>query len=202
MTIVRNVRTLPKLLSVRPLPNRPESLTKFGQSGEIRATGPDASFTYRSARMNCRRLRRGAAAVLRRGTAAPVRGGSWDYTDYTADPASFAAAAALHVATGATITSYCDGGRVPAAPQDVNAHSFRLTAKSAVTVTMTSTGVWGLDVKTQSGAHLAGTTTSQPSTTPTKLVVTLRPGRYTIAACNLGGAPTAHVSYQANPVRK
>jgi hypothetical protein len=142
-----------------------------------------------------------APALASSATAAPVRGGSWDYTDYTPDPASFAADAFLHAATGATITSYCDGGRVPAAPQDVNVHSFRLTAKSAVTVTMTSTGVWGLDVRTQAGAHLAGTA-SQPSTSPTKLAVTLRPGRYTVAACNLGGAPTAHVSYQVTPARK
>lgn len=140
-------------------------------------------------------------ALASSATAAPVRGGAWDYTDYTPDPASFAAAAFLHAATGATIPSYCDGGRVPAAPQDVNAHTFRLTAKSTVTVTMTSTGVWGLDVKTQSGAPIVGTT-SQPSTSPTKLAVTLRPGRYTIAACNFGGAPTAHVSYQVAAARK
>jgi hypothetical protein len=139
-----------------------------------------------------------APALATSATAAPVRGGSWDYTDYTADPTAFAAAAELHIATGATITSYC-AGRVPSAPQDVNVHSFRLTAKSSVTVTIANTGLWGVDVKTQSGAPIAGTATSQPSTSPTKLVVTLRPGRYSIAACNLGGAPTAHVTYQTAP---
>lgn len=142
-----------------------------------------------------------ATALASTAAAAPVRGGSWDYTDYTADPASFAADEMLHFVTGATITSYCDGGRVPSAPQDVNAHAFRLTAKSVVTVSMTSTGVWGLELKTQAGAPIAGAT-SQPTTTPTKLAVTLRPGSYTIAACNFGGAPTAHVTYTVAPARK
>jgi hypothetical protein len=142
-----------------------------------------------------------ATALASVAAAAAVHGGSWDYTDYTADPASFAADVMLHVVTGATIASYCDGGRVPSAPQDVNAHAFRLTAKSVLTVSMTSTGVWGLEVRTQAGAPIAGTT-SQPAATPTKLTVTLRPGRYTIAACNLGGAPTAHVTYTVAPARK
>lgn len=133
--------------------------------------------------------------------AATTPGGSWSFTDYTPDPGSLLAGDALHVATGAVITSYCQGSRMPTAPQDVNSYRLKVTKTSRLDLALSSTGVWGVDVDTLRGTALAGTATSEP-TTPAALHVRLQPGSYVVQACNLGGGPTANVSYQLTAVRK
>lgn len=150
-----------------------------------------------------------APTLTNAATAAPLRSGSWAFTDYTADPTSLAADDAFHVVTGTVITSYCHGSRVPSAPQDVNARSLSVRTTSTLKLVLHATGVWGIDVTTQRGSAVTGTasqpsTTTQPATAtaPTELAVRLRPGTYKVVSCNLGGAPTASVSYELTPVRR
>jgi hypothetical protein len=127
-------------------------------------------------------------------------GGSWSFTDYTADPGSWAADSAFHVATGAHISSYCHGSRVPSAPQDVNTYELKVARASQLHLSLSSTGVWGVDIDTARGTALVGTAATQPST-PATLTTVVQPGTYVINACNLGGAPTASVDYQLTRVR-
>ena len=68
-----------------------------------------------------------APAVTSAASAGQATGGSWSFTDYTADPSSLAADDAFHTVTGATITSYCHGSRVPSAPQDVTSHALTVS---------------------------------------------------------------------------
>jgi hypothetical protein len=133
--------------------------------------------------------------------AATTPGGSWSFTDYTPDPGSLLADDAIHVVTGAVITSYCHGSRMPTAPQDVNAYRLKVSKASRLDLALSSTGAWGVDVDTLRGAALAGAVTSEP-TTPAALHLRLQPGSYVVQACNLGGAPTANVSYQLTALRK
>jgi len=142
------------------------------------------------------------APVLASGAfAATTPGGSWSFTDYTADPGSLAADSAFHVATGANISSYCHGSRVPTAPQDVNTYRLKVAKASQLNLSLSSTGVWGVDIDTAGGTVLAGTAATKPAT-PATLNVVVQPGTYVINACNLGGAPTANVNYQLTALRK
>ena len=134
-----------------------------------------------------------ASALVTGAVAAPATHGSWTFTDYTPDPASLAAADMVHVATGATITSYCQGSRVPSAPQDVTTRSLTVPAAGVLKLRINSTGVWGLDVNNRRGSTLAGIAAAPGAG---ELSVRLPAGRYTVAACNLGGAPSAQVDYQ------
>ena len=134
-----------------------------------------------------------ASAVVNGAAAAPATHGTWTYADYTPDPTSLAADDMLHVATGATITSYCHGSRVPTAPQDVTSHSLTLTKPAVLTLHTTSTGAWGVDVNNRRGTTMAGVETT-PGTGD--LSVRLPAGTYAVTACNLGGAPTAQVDYR------
>jgi hypothetical protein len=102
--------------------------------------------------------------------APPTHGGTWSFADYTADPGSLAANDAFHTATGASITSYCEGSRVPSVPQDLTVHALKVAGASTLKLHLAATGAWGVDVST-------------------------RPGAYVVRACNLGGAPTARVDY-------
>ena len=130
-----------------------------------------------------------APALTVGASAAQTSAGSWSFSDYTPDPTSLAADAALHSATGTAITSYCHGSRVPSAPQDVTSHTVSVAKTSVLRLSIAATGAWGLDVASRHGKALAGTTGSA-------LRVRLRPGAYVVRACNLGGAPTAQVSYR------
>jgi hypothetical protein len=127
-------------------------------------------------------------------SAAPASGGAWSFTDYTPDPASLAADNAAHLATGATITSYCHGSRVPAAPQDMNSHLLSVSAPAVLKLHIAATGAWGVDV-TRHSTSLAGISTSRTTGDAQALTLRLRPGKYAVRACNLGGAPTAQVTY-------
>ena len=134
-----------------------------------------------------------ASALVTGAQAAPASHGSWTFTDYTPDPASLAAADMVHVVTGAVIKSYCQGSRVPSAPQDVTSRSLTVPAKAVLKLHISSTGAWGLDVNNRTGSTLAGIA-AVPGTGD--LSVRLPAGRYAVTACNLGGAPTAQVDYQ------
>jgi hypothetical protein len=120
---------------------------------------------------------------------------AWNFTDYTPDPASLAADNVAHTATGTTITSYCHGSRVPSAPQDVTSRPLIVSAPVVLKLRLDTTGAWGVDV-VRHGTSLAGITTTQTGGTAGALTVRLRPGRYAVHACNLGGAPTAQVGYR------
>ena len=133
------------------------------------------------------------SAVVSGAAAAPATHGSWSFTDYTADPTSLAADDMFHVVTGTTITSYCHGSRVPSAPQDITSHALTLARSTVLTLHMSSTGAWGVDVNNARGSTLAGLV-SVPGAG--ELSVRLPAGRYAVTACNLGGAPTAEVAYQ------
>lgn len=136
----------------------------------------------------------GAVSALVNGAgAAPATHGSWSFADYTPDPSSLAADQTFHMVTGATITSYCHGSRVPTAPQDVTTHAIAVSKRSVLTLHLTSTGVWGVDVNNLRGAALAGITSTPGAGV---LSVRLPAGRYAVTACNLGGAPSAQVDYQ------
>ena len=135
-----------------------------------------------------------APVVTSAASAAQATGGSWSFTDYTADPSSLAADDAFHTVTGTTITSYCHGSRVPSAPQDVTSHALTVSKTSVLRLSVNATGAWGLDVASRAGKALAGITTTHA--TDGNLKVRLRPGQYVVQACNLGGAPTAQVSYR------
>ena len=132
-----------------------------------------------------------APALTTGASAAQSSAGSWSFSDYTPDPSSLAADSAFHSATGATITSYCHGSRVPSAPQDETSHTLAVSKPSVLRLNLAATGAWGLDVASKSGKALAGTTGSA-------LRVRLRPGAYVVRACNLGGAPAAQVSYRVS----
>jgi len=132
-----------------------------------------------------------APALTAGASAAQTSAGSWSFSDYTPDPSSLAADTAFHSATGTTITSYCHGSRVPSAPQDVTTHLLTVSRSSVLRLRVAATGAWGVDVTNRNGKTLAGTTGSA-------LRVRLRPGAYVIRACNLGGAPTAQVSYRVS----
>ena len=133
-----------------------------------------------------------SSALVNGATAAPVTHGSWSFTDYTPDPGSLAADDMLHVVTGATITSYCHGSRMPTAPQDVTSRPLAVAKPSGLRLHLASTGVWGVDVTNTRGAALAGIATAPGAG---DLSVRLPAGRYVVVACNLGGAPTAQVDY-------
>jgi len=134
-------------------------------------------------------------------SATSAHGGSWTFTDYTPDPVSLAAAQTLYLSTGRVVTSYCQDSRVPSAPQDVNAHRFRLSAPAVLQLHVTPTGAWGVEVDTPRGATLAGVATGRAATDAVDLRVRLRPGTYVVAACNLGGGPDARADYQLTPAR-
>jgi len=134
-----------------------------------------------------------ASALVNGASAAPPTHGSWTVADYTPDPVSLAAADMLHVATGATVASYCQGSRVPSAPQDVTTHSLTLPRAGLLKLHIASTGAWGLDVSNRRGSTLAGVATAPGAG---DLSVRLPAGRYVVTACNLGGAPSAQVDYQ------
>jgi len=131
--------------------------------------------------------------------AAPGAHGSWAFADYTPDATSLAADGSLHVLTGANVGSYCHGSRVPSAPQDVNSHSLKVSRRATLQLTVSATGVWGLDVTTTRGNALAGIAAMPGS--PSSLKVRLAPGSYVVKACNLGGSPTATVSYMLSSTR-
>jgi hypothetical protein len=134
-------------------------------------------------------------------SATSVHRGAWTFTDYTPDPVALAAAQMLYVSTGRVVTSYCQDSRVPSAPQDVNAHRFRLSAPAVLRLQVTPTGAWGVEVDTPAGGTLAGVATGRAATDPVDLRVRLRPGAYVVAACNLGGGPDAHADYRLTPIR-
>lgn len=142
-----------------------------------------------------------AAAPMLTGpaSAGATHEGSWAFSDYTPDPVSLAAAEALHVSTGRVVTSYCQGSRVPTAPQDVNAHRLTVRRPSTLQLHVTPTGAWGVEVDTTRGATLAGVATGRSVTSPVALRVRLRPGSYVVTACNLGGAPDARADYSLTP---
>ena len=140
-----------------------------------------------------------ASALVNGAAAAPRTQGSWSFTDYTADPASLAADDMLHAATGSAITSYCHGSRIPSAPQDVTSHALTVSAPAVLHLHISSTGAWGLDVNNQHGTTLADTATAPGGAGD--LSIRLPKGRYTVASCNLGGAPTANVAYTVTPAK-
>src|SRR4051812_20368715 len=125
--------------------------------------------------------------------AAPADSHAWSFADYTPDPSSLAASEFLHVATGAAIPSYCGASRVPSAPQDVNTRQLKLKKRSVLKLQITTTGAWGLDVTTSRGKPITGLATTPGA--PSSLSVRLAPGAYSVTACNLGGSPTATVTY-------
>lgn len=133
-------------------------------------------------------------------SATATHGGSWTFTDYTPDPATLAAAQMLHTTTGKVATSYC-GSRVPSAPQDVNAHRLTVRTPSVLRLRLSSTGAWGAEVDNLRGTALAAVATGNAPTTDLGLKVRLRPGIYSVSACNLGGAPSARADYQLLPTR-
>ena len=137
-----------------------------------------------------------APAVTSAASASQATGGTWSFTDYTADPSSLAADDAFHVTTGTTITSYCHGSRVPPAPQDMTSHALSVSRASVLRLHVSATGAWGVDVASRHGKPLAGITTTRAATDGSSLDVRLRPGQYVVKACNLGGAPTAQVDYR------
>ena len=128
-------------------------------------------------------------------SAAPAGARSLAFTDYTPDPATLAASEALYVGTGLLAKSYCNG-RIPAIAQDVNAHRLVVTAPAVLQLHLSATGAWGMEVDNRQGKALAGLATDRTPTTPADLKVRLRPGTYSVTACNLGGAPSANATYQ------
>jgi hypothetical protein len=143
-----------------------------------------------------------AVAPLAADAAAPSRttGGTLSFTDYTPDPAVLLASQALHVVTGRDVTNYCEGGRVPALPQDVNSHPLTLGKRSTLKLTATATGAWGVDVTDTHGRPLATTTTAAATDASNgRLTVRLPSGHYQISSCNLGGSSTASVAYTLTP---
>jgi hypothetical protein len=143
-----------------------------------------------------------AVAPLTAHGAAPSRTttGTLSYTDYTPDPAVFAASEMLHTATGLKVKDYCQGGRVPALPQDVNVRTITVSKRSTLTLTATTTGAWGLDLTDIHDRPLATTSTVGTGANPGHITVgRLSAGRYRIYSCNLGGAATANVAYTVTP---
>ena len=141
-----------------------------------------------------------APALTAVASAGQTTHGSWSFTDYTPDTAALAAGKALYVTTGRSDTSYCHGGRVPAAPQDVTSHRFRVPASSTLQLTGAASGAWGFEVDNARGATLVGAATNAAGST-VGLKLRVRPGTYVVRACNLGGAPTAQVSYRLASAR-
>lgn len=136
-----------------------------------------------------------APALTSGAAASQGHAGSWSFADYTPDPASLAADDAFHTTTGATVSSYCHGSRVPSAPQDVTSHSLTVARAAVLRLQLTATGAWGVDIASRHGKALTGITTASAAANGTGLRVRLRPGQYVVRACNLGGAPTARVDY-------
>ena len=132
-------------------------------------------------------------------SAAPTKSGSLSFVDYTPDATTLAAVESLHVVTGAHITSYCDGSRMPSAPQDVNARQLKVSKRSTIRLTMSTTGVWGLDLATSRGQTLTGIATTPGA--PTVVTVRVAPGTYAVKACNLVGGTAATVTYQLTSSR-
>lgn len=138
--------------------------------------------------------------MLTNGASASVhQGGAWTFTDYTPDPAVFAASQALYTTTGRAATSFC-GGRVPSSPQDITAHRLVVSRTSVLSVHLANTGAWGLQVDRR-GSSVAGVATgSTTSVDGLDVKLRVRPGIYSVKSCNLGGAPTAQASYRLSPV--
>jgi hypothetical protein len=128
------------------------------------------------------------------------RHGSWSFADYTPDPSVLAARQALYATTGKADTSYCHGGRVPAAPQDVTAHRLAVSAPSDLEITATAAGAWGFEVDNSRGDTLVGAANDGQSSSVT-LGLGLRRGTYVVRSCNLGGAPTAQMKYRLTRAR-
>ena len=135
-----------------------------------------------------------APALTTGASAGQTSAGSWSFTDFTPDPSSLAADSAFHSASGAAITSYCHGSRVPSAPQDVTSHTLSVSRPSLLRLAVDADGAWGVDVASRHGKALAAVAT----TAGNALRLRLRPGAYVVRACNLGGAPTAQVSYHVS----
>ena len=136
-----------------------------------------------------------APALTSGALAAGANSGHWSFSDYTADPASLAADNAFHTTTGTAITSWCHGSRVPSAPQDVTSRRLTVAGPTVLKLGVEAAGAWGVDV-VRGGKALAGVTTAQAPNGAAALSVRLRPGTYVVKACNLGGAPTATVTYR------
>ena len=143
-----------------------------------------------------------AVTTVLAGAASAASGGSrsLSFTDYTPDPATLAATEALYVGTGMQAQSWC-GGRVPAAPQDVNAHRLVVTKSSQLDVQLNATGAWGIEVDNRLGTAIRGAASDRTPASPVVLQLRLAPGTYFITACNLGGAPTAQATFRLASTR-
>jgi len=143
-----------------------------------------------------------AAVPLTAHATAPSRttSGTLSYSDYSPDPAVLAASAMLHTVTGLKVKDYCQGGRVPAVPQDVNVRTLTVSKRSNVKLTLTTTGAWGLDLTDVHDRPLATTSTVGTDAAAGRITVgKLAAGRYHVYSCNLGGAATANVAYTVTP---
>ncbi|MDQ4143362.1 MAG: hypothetical protein M3198_06400 [Actinomycetota bacterium] len=111
--------------------------------------------------------------------------GTWTYIDTTPDPTVVENPASAH----------CSGGLVPAAPVDVNVHTFKAKKKGTLTLTAHNALDWAVEVHDSKGANIGGTDGASP-VDPENLSVSLRKGTYKVIYCNFAGEPEITVDYR------
>ncbi|HWL37829.1 MAG TPA: hypothetical protein VNQ77_16705 [Frankiaceae bacterium] len=140
-----------------------------------------------------------ALAVLAAGTVAvaPAAGaprykkfsGSKEVTDATADP------------TGSGTDGADCSSLVPAAvtPFQDTPISIKVPALGKLKVSVANTGDWALEIRDPKGVIIGSSDGGGPTDLETATVKTKKAGSYKVFACNLGGHPTAKVSWTWTP---
>ena len=117
-------------------------------------------------------------------TASAGNKGTWTFIDTTPDPTVVTNPASQHCS-----------GELPAAPVDVNEHTFKATKKrGTLKLTSQNAADWAVEVRDKRGTTIAGTDSEDP-TAAENLTVTLRRGTYKVVYCNFAGEPTIQVKY-------
>jgi hypothetical protein len=115
--------------------------------------------------------------------------GSKDVTDVTADP------------TGSGTDGSDCSSLIPAAvtPFQDPPISIKVPSLGKLKVSVANTGDWALEIRDPKGIIIGSSDGGTPETTETATVKTKKAGTYKVWACNLGGAPTAKVSWTWTP---
>jgi len=113
--------------------------------------------------------------------------GSKDYTDTTPDPTG-----------SATDGSDCSS-MLPGDPLKEAGFAITVPAPGKIKVALDNTGDWALEIRDPKGTIIGSSDGGTPELKEATTVKAKKAGKYTIIPCNLGGAPTAKVTYSYTP---
>lgn len=115
--------------------------------------------------------------------------GSKDVTDNTADP------------TGSGTPGADCSSMLPVAgtPLEDAPTTIKIPGNGKLRVQLANTGDWALEVRDPKGIVIGSSDGGTPETAEQTTVKTKKAGTYKVFACNLGGAPTAKLSWSWTP---